>query len=69
MAPENTLPKDKATLNTVSEAFFPVYKENTLVYNCKEIFKKEKVENKWKYKELHQVLFVFKDEQPPDFLV
>lgn len=61
--------KDKATVNTAAEAFFPVFKENTFAYNCKKIIKKKKVNNNWKLIELHQALFVFKDKQPPDFLV
>lgn len=69
IAPESTNSEEKGTLVTISEAFFPVFKENTFKYNCKEIFKKGKVNNNWKLAKLHQVQLVFKDIQPPDFLV
>lgn len=69
IAPENTNSTDNVTLNSITEAFFPVFKDNQFKFSCKEIFKKRKVKNNWKLSKLHQVQLVFKDEQPPDFLV
>ena len=61
--------EDTAIVNSVVEAFFPVFQEDIFKFNCKGKVIKEKVNNNCKAFTIHQVLLVCKDEQPPDFFV
>lgn len=61
--------EDTAIVNSIVEAFFPVFQEDTFKFNCKEKITKEKGNNNYKPFTIRQLLLVSKDEQPPDFFV
>ncbi|MEO9571009.1 MAG: hypothetical protein ABJH82_10015 [Polaribacter sp.] len=59
--------KDIKGFNTISEAFFPVFKEKDYSYNIKKLLKVN-IKDNWKLKFLNPTNFVNLLEQPPDFL-
>lgn len=65
----NSNSKDKATINSFSSAFYPVYKEEIFCFNFKEFYNENKADKNWKYIPLRKLLVVSKNEQPPDFFV
>ena len=60
--------KDTKGINTISEAFFPVFKDTSYKYTIKNILEKE-TKNNWSLTSLSPINFIKHVEQPPDFLI
>ena len=68
IAPQvNLSDNDVKGFNRISEAFFPVFKEEAYGYKIKNLFQVNK-KNNWKLPFLNPINLVNFLEQPPDFL-